>query len=49
MVLEPCAWSDRCSTTDDLREALRGARMPWTDVLENAALLATVLGIEIVD
>jgi uncharacterized protein YjbI with pentapeptide repeats len=30
-------------------EALRGARMPWTDVLENAALFATFLGIEIVD
>jgi len=30
-------------------EALRGARMPWADVLENAALFATVLGIEIVD
>jgi len=30
-------------------EALRGARLPWSDVLENAALLATVLGIEIVD
>ena len=30
-------------------EALRGARMSWTDVLENAALFATVLGIEIVD
>lgn len=30
-------------------EALRAARMPWNDVLENAALFATVLGIEIVD
>jgi hypothetical protein len=30
-------------------EALRSARMPWADVLENAALFATVLGIEIVD
>ena len=30
-------------------EALRTARMPWTDVLENAALFATALGIEIVD
>ena len=30
-------------------EALRGARMPWDDVLENAALFATVLGLEIVD
>ena len=30
-------------------ESLRGARMPWGDVVENAALFATVLGIEIVD
>ena len=30
-------------------EALRGARMPWLDVLENAALFANVVGIEIVD
>jgi uncharacterized protein YjbI with pentapeptide repeats len=30
-------------------EALRGARMPWNDILENAALFATVVGIEIVD
>ena len=30
-------------------EALRGARMPWSDVLENASLFATVLGVEIVD
>ena len=30
-------------------EALRGARMPWNDVLENAPLFATTLGIEIVD
>jgi uncharacterized protein YjbI with pentapeptide repeats len=30
-------------------EALRGARMPWADVLENAVLFATVLGLEIVD
>jgi uncharacterized protein YjbI with pentapeptide repeats len=30
-------------------EALRGVRMPWDDVLENAALFAMVLGIEIVD
>lgn len=30
-------------------EALRDARMPWSDVLENAILFATVLGIEIVD
>jgi uncharacterized protein YjbI with pentapeptide repeats len=30
-------------------EALRGARMPWNDVLENAPLFATALGVEIVD
>lgn len=30
-------------------EALRGARMPWNDVLENAPLFAIALGIEIVD
>jgi uncharacterized protein YjbI with pentapeptide repeats len=30
-------------------EALRGARMPWNDVLEIAPLLATALGVEIVD
>lgn len=30
-------------------EALRGARMPWNDVLENAPLFASALGIEIVD
>lgn len=30
-------------------EALRGARMPWNDVLANAALFATVTGIEIVE
>ncbi len=30
-------------------EALRGARMPWSDVVENAALFAGVAGIEIVD
>ena len=30
-------------------EALRTARMPWTDILENAALFATAVGIEIVD
>jgi len=30
-------------------EALRGARMPWNDVIENAALFAAVAGIEIVD
>ena len=30
-------------------EALRGARMPWNDVLEHAALFAGALGLEIVD
>jgi uncharacterized protein YjbI with pentapeptide repeats len=30
-------------------EALRGARMPWGDVVQNAGLFATSLGIEIVD
>jgi uncharacterized protein YjbI with pentapeptide repeats len=30
-------------------DALRGARMPWNDVIENAAVFATALGIEIVD
>jgi uncharacterized protein YjbI with pentapeptide repeats len=30
-------------------EALRGARMPWNDVLQNAPLFAAVVGIEIVD
>jgi uncharacterized protein YjbI with pentapeptide repeats len=30
-------------------EALRGARLPWDDVLENAPLFATALGVEIVD
>jgi uncharacterized protein YjbI with pentapeptide repeats len=30
-------------------EALRGARMPWVDVIENAALFAGLAGIEIVD
>jgi len=30
-------------------EALRGARMSWNDVLENAPLFAAVVGIEIVD
>lgn len=29
--------------------SLRGARMPWTDVLEHAALFAAAAGIEIVD
>jgi len=30
-------------------EALRGARMPWNDVLENAPLFAAALGIELAD
>jgi uncharacterized protein YjbI with pentapeptide repeats len=30
-------------------EALRGMRMPWNDVLENAPLFAAVAGVEIVD
>jgi len=30
-------------------EALRGARIPWHDVLANAAVFATALGVEIVD
>jgi len=30
-------------------EALRGMRMPWNDILENAPLFAGVVGIEIVD
>jgi uncharacterized protein YjbI with pentapeptide repeats len=30
-------------------DALRGARMPWHDVIENAALFAGMAGIEIVD
>jgi len=30
-------------------EALRGARMPWNDVLENGPLFASALGLEIVD
>jgi uncharacterized protein YjbI with pentapeptide repeats len=30
-------------------DALRGMRMPWNDVLENAPLFASVAGIEIVD
>ncbi|MDQ3217756.1 MAG: pentapeptide repeat-containing protein [Actinomycetota bacterium] len=30
-------------------ESLRGSRMPWSDVLENAALFATAVGIEIID
>jgi uncharacterized protein YjbI with pentapeptide repeats len=30
-------------------EALRGMRMPWNDVLENAPLFAGVVGVEILD
>src|SRR4051812_21730013 len=30
-------------------EALRGARMPWPDVVENAALFASALGIELLE
>lgn len=30
-------------------EALKGARMPWNDVIENAALFAAIAGIEIVE
>jgi uncharacterized protein YjbI with pentapeptide repeats len=30
-------------------DALRGVRMPWNDVLENAPLFAAVAGVEIVD
>ena len=30
-------------------EALRGARMPWSDIVENAALFAHAAGVEIVD
>jgi uncharacterized protein YjbI with pentapeptide repeats len=30
-------------------EALRGARMPWNDVLENGPLFAASLGLEIID
>jgi uncharacterized protein YjbI with pentapeptide repeats len=30
-------------------EALRGARMPWNDVLQNAPLFAGALGLEILD
>jgi uncharacterized protein YjbI with pentapeptide repeats len=30
-------------------EALRGARLAWSDVVENAALFAAALGLEIVD
>jgi uncharacterized protein YjbI with pentapeptide repeats len=40
----------RCDLTG-LRgvEALRGARMPWGDVVENGPLFAAALGLEIVD
>jgi uncharacterized protein YjbI with pentapeptide repeats len=30
-------------------EALRGARLPWNDVLQNGPLFASALGLEIVD
>jgi uncharacterized protein YjbI with pentapeptide repeats len=30
-------------------DALRGARMPWNDVLQNAPLFASALGLEMVD
>jgi len=30
-------------------DALRGARMPWNDVLENGPLFAQALGLEIID
>jgi uncharacterized protein YjbI with pentapeptide repeats len=30
-------------------DALRGARMPWNDVLQNAPLFAAALGIEVID
>ena len=30
-------------------EAFRSARMPWNDILQNAPLFATALGIEIID
>jgi uncharacterized protein YjbI with pentapeptide repeats len=30
-------------------DALRGARMPWNDVLANAPLFAAVVGIEVVE
>lgn len=30
-------------------EALAGARMTWNDVIDNAALFATALGIEVID
>ncbi len=30
-------------------EALRGARMPWSDIIANAALFAHVTGVEVLD
>jgi uncharacterized protein YjbI with pentapeptide repeats len=30
-------------------EALRGARMPWADAVENAPLFAAALGLELID
>jgi uncharacterized protein YjbI with pentapeptide repeats len=30
-------------------EGLRGARMPWNDIIENAALFAALAGVEVVD
>jgi uncharacterized protein YjbI with pentapeptide repeats len=30
-------------------EALRGVRLPWNDVLENAPLFAAALGVEVID
>jgi uncharacterized protein YjbI with pentapeptide repeats len=30
-------------------EALRGMRMPWNDVLQNAPLFASVVGVEVLD
>jgi uncharacterized protein YjbI with pentapeptide repeats len=41
----------RSSDLSGLRgvEALRGTRMPWVDIIENAALFAAALDIEIVD
>ena len=46
---------DRCElagcTLDGLAgaERLRGAAMPWADVVGNAALLAAALGIRVLD
>jgi hypothetical protein len=41
----------RASRLTGLRgvEALRGARLPWSDALENAPLFATALGLELID